>query len=263
MKKLVKSLARQLGRTKVKKSSSQGRFASAFQNAFLSLLSSHAKLRVVQVGANDGRLNDPIFDLMQKFANRTEALLIEPQCVLIPYLRENYAFHPHCQIYNGAIGPAGELRLFSIDPRFWPQLKAPQDPSWPAYRAPSGVTSTNRAIVHAWLTKNLPDRQLIDQAIQETSVPSTPLLPLLAQMDVAPRIDVLQIDTEGFDDQVIYHCSIDSTKPRIIHFESNHLGTERYQELTKRLEAANYILSKQGHNSLAVLVAHEQRERLA
>lgn len=260
MKKLVKSLARQLGHKKVKKPREQGRFASAFQNAFLGLLSCHDKLRVVQVGANDGRLNDPIFDLMQAFAQRTEALLIEPQSGLIPYLRENYAFHPHCQIYNGAIGPAGELRLFSIDPRVWPKLKAPQDPTWPAYRAPSGVTSTNRAIVQAWLTKNLADRQLIDQAILETSVPSTPLLPLLERMNFPTRIDVLQIDTEGFDDQVIAHCAIETTKPRIIHFEATHLGAGRYQDLSTRLEAAGYVLSKQGHNSLAVLVAHEPGE---
>lgn len=262
MKKLIKSLARSLGHQKIRKSKKRDRFGSAFQNAFMSLLSCHEKLRVVQVGANDGRLNDPAYDLMKVFANRTEALLIEPQSILIPFLTENYSFHPHCQIYNGAIGPEGTLRLFSIDPSMWPRLKAPQDPLWPAYRAPSGVASTSRAIVHAWLVKNLPDRQLIDEAIQETTISSTPLLPLLKQMNFPTRIDVLQIDTEGFDDQVIYNCSIDITKPRIIHFESTHLGPEKHEALSASLTAANYVLSKQGHNSLAVLVKCEQSERL-
>lgn len=262
MKKLIKSLARNLGHKKAKKSNTRDRFDSAFQNAFMSLLSCKEKIRIVQIGANDGRLNDPIYDLMKEFASRTEALLIEPQSDLIPFLTENYKFHPHCQIYNGAIGPEGTLRLFSIDPKFWPQLKAPQDPSWPAYRAPTGVTSTNRAIVHAWLAKNLAARSLIDQAIRESTVPSTPLLPLLNQLSFPTRIDVLQIDTEGFDDQVIYNCSITVTRPRIIHFESTHLEPDQYEKLAANLRAAKYVLSRQGHNSLAVLVKYESGERL-
>ena len=260
MKKLIKSLARHLGHQKVKKTAKGDRFSSAFQNAFMGLLSYSEKLQVVQIGANDGRLNDPIYDLMKEFCHRTEALLIEPQSILIPFLQENYTFHPNCQIYNGAIGPEGTLRLFSIDPRVWPQLKAPQDPSWPAYRAPSGVTSTNRSIVHAWLANNLTDRQLVDQAILATDVPSTPLLPLLKQLRFAPRIDVLQIDTEGFDDQVIYNCAIETTRPRIIHFESTHLGSSQSHALVEYLQARRYVLSRQGHNSLAVLIDHEQSE---
>src|SRR6056297_1960234 len=69
---------------------SQSSSIPELETVFLTLTAANrSDLRVVQVGANDGVTNDPVFPLFQKFAR--SALLIEPQSSLIPRLRDNYS----------------------------------------------------------------------------------------------------------------------------------------------------------------------------
>lgn len=56
------------------------------------------RLNIVVVGANDGRVNDPIYDFAMKIPDRTNILLIEPNKLLLPYLQNNYSSHPSHQI---------------------------------------------------------------------------------------------------------------------------------------------------------------------
>ena len=72
------------------------RIPSPITVALTTLLSVHDEIGVVQIGANDGRINDPIFPFLTNHIDRTRALLIEPQSTVLPYLRSNYAKHPRC-----------------------------------------------------------------------------------------------------------------------------------------------------------------------
>ena len=97
------------------------------------------------VGANDGKFGDPIFPLIEShLAKETDVLLFEPQPSLIPVLSGNYAFHPAHHIINAAVGPDSELVLHAVRQEAWSSLSPGYARNWPVYRAPTGITSSER-----------------------------------------------------------------------------------------------------------------------
>src|SRR5690606_33634297 len=118
--------------------------SDAFEVAFSTLMSTKECAAIVQVGANDGTLNDPLHPMLRKFSARTKILLIEPQPTLIARLSENYKFHPDATIHNGAVGINRQLALYSLSEAAWADLDIPYAKEWPIYRAPPGVTSASR-----------------------------------------------------------------------------------------------------------------------
>jgi hypothetical protein len=67
-------------------------------------------------------------------------------------------------------------------------------------------------------------------------------------------IDLLQIDAEGYDDQVIYNSSIDFFKPKFINFESKNLDKDNLKNLIKYLKENSYECIKwKTSDHLAVL----------
>jgi FkbM family methyltransferase len=255
MKGVAKRILEKLGYrlTKIPKSNKGTSSLTTYEMAIIALLSHQETIRIAQVGANDGVLNDPLFNVVRKFASRTEVLLIEPQPALIPHLERNYAFHPAHHVHNGAIGPGDDLTLFTIRQEVWRDIQAPYAAGWPEYRAPTGVTSIYRDHVRRWLSLHYRGGRPIDDIIEEVVVPSSRLPDLLSAASMGPKIDVLQVDAEGFDDQVIYNCDIDATQPRLINFEAASLSLDAYGNLEKYLGERGYVVSRQDKDNLAVL----------
>lgn len=221
-------------------------------DGFLTLLiATLEELRIVQVGANDGRINDPLFPVVSQYPDRVRLLLIEPQPALIPFLEENYRGHPNKSIYNGAIGDGSDLRLFAVKQDVWPDLEVPYAKSWPPYRAPTGVTSSNRGHVRRWLSRHskLTDP---DTGIEEMLVRSRRLPELMEELSF-PSVDVLQVDAEGADDIVIHNSDVETTRPLLIHFEARNLPQPRREALFARLRTAGYRLIDSEGDVLAVL----------
>jgi FkbM family methyltransferase len=210
------------------------------------------KLRIVQVGANDGRVNDPIYRIAHRFAARTSLLLIEPQRAVIPYLRENYARHPDIRIENCAVGEGGALTLYTVNEAYWGRLNVPYAKDWPVYRAPTGVTSASRAHVEKWLAKFIDTKPLPPDAITALDVPVRGLPDLVAAWPGTDRIDLLQIDTEGFDDQIIYNLRPQDSPPAAIGFEAMHLPEARLKKVTGFLSECGYVVNRYGGDALAI-----------
>ena len=63
-------------------------------------------------------------------------------------------------------------------------------------------------------------------------------------------IDLLQIDTEGFDYNIIKQIPWQRIKPKIIHYEHKHLKHTQ-NDCKRLLEAQGYMIEKKGHNTLA------------
>ena len=219
------------------------------------MLSSVSTLKIVQVGANDGAINDPLYDFVREYKDRTNLILVEPQKQLLPYLKSNYSFHDNANVFNGAVGPNSSLRLFCISEKVWDKISVPYALGWPAYRAPTGVTSTNREFVRNWLTQYLDKSINVDSAIEEFTVESLSLAALLERHDFPNQIDVLQIDAEGFDDQVIYASDVAQTRPRLINFEVINLSESKYADLKSHLNNFGYDLFLHDNDALAVRTA--------
>ena len=227
------------------------------QEALIDLLSARGILSIVQVGANDGRINDPINGFVSSHRDTTRLLLIEPQVQLLPMLRQTYADHPCARIEHCAIGPSGEMTLWQVAEQFWDDVDANYSSAgdWPSYRAPSGVTSSSREHVVAWLSKHYVIERPLDELITSFTIPSLSLFEVLESSGFGLGVDLLQVDTEGSDDVVIMNSSIESIRPALINFEWAHLTDERYAALDDHLRSNGYTVTRHGPDALAVLRA--------
>lgn len=217
------------------------------------LLSSQDRLRIVQIGANDGRINDPLHALVATAPERIDILLVEPQPDLIPRLRASYAFHPAPGIFNGAVGQTGHLTLYTVRRECWPRLKTiDYAEDWPEYRAPTGVTSARRDHVLRWLRTHLADPRQAEESIERLEVPCVDLPTLLARTGFPGPPDLVQIDAEGCDDDVIYNCGLDRHAPRLVRFEAKHLPDARFARLARYLGDLGYVLWRDGMEALAI-----------
>jgi FkbM family methyltransferase len=216
------------------------------------LLAAQGRIRVVQVGANDGVVNDPLHDFLMKHRDRTEVLLVEPQPYLIPILAANYKEHPAHRIENLAVGERGTLLLHTIDERYWHECTPPYADGWPAYRAPTGVSSSDREIVLSFLRRYYRGKLPVEDLIVTFSSECMPLDDLMERAGFCAGVDVLQVDCEGFDDEVLYHASLERLTPKLINFEETHLTSERLATLSRALTELGYTLQSTGNDVLAI-----------
>lgn len=208
-----------------------------YHRALARALAERGRLTIAVVGANDGKINDPVYGFAQRHAEHTEMVLIEPQADLLAPLKDHYQHHPRTDIIHGAVGSTGPLTLYTVDPDVWPQTQPFYAKAWPNYRAPSGIASTEKARVLAWIGRYLdnPAEHLV-----ATEIEARPLSDWLAHVQRPARIDVLQVDTEGVDDQVIYQADLATTQPGVIYFESKNLRPAKLDALHAHLNTHGY-----------------------
>jgi FkbM family methyltransferase len=233
---------------------SAARRASHFENCLHLLLGTAWTLNIVQVGANDGAINDPLYSFVSRFPERVRLILVEPQSQLIPHLAENYRFLSTKYIFNGAVGSDQTLELHSIREECWDDLVVPYAKSngWPAYRAPTGVTSGDYDHVATWLSQHYHGRRPISELIETISVEALDVQSLLNRANLFSGVDVLQVDVEGYDDRVIYASNIAELRPFLINFELSHLEQARASCLINFLVNHGYAVSPHGDDGLAI-----------
>lgn len=226
---------------------------SPYHSAVLSLASQKPTITIAIVGANDGRINDPVYALVRdRLASNSRMILFEPQEALLPHLRDNYGFHGDYHIVNCAIGNTSELELHSIRKEFWGRAQPSYACGWPEYRAPTGITSSQREFVIDWVVKNIPNLDNPEDAVEQVVVTAKRLPDALREEGLPTSVDVLQIDAEGEDDQVIYGCMLGETAPAIIHFESRSLPEDRLHALLFNLGRLGYVCYALGPDTLAI-----------
>lgn len=213
------------------------------------LIKSKGRLNIAVVGANDGKINDPIYRFVKQNVDSTQVLLIEPFKPVVPFLEENYSFHPSHKIANCAIGAAGVLTLYSIKPEYWEKFQPGYAKDWPTYRAASGITSAIRSHLEKCLVRQKLDPEA---TIESHKIASKELKTVLQELDWPMPLDVLQVDAEGFDDVVIYHANIDLTQPKLIYFESHNMVDDKSHPLVAYLHDHGYQLFQAKGNCLAI-----------
>lgn len=189
-------------------------------------------LSIVQVGANDGVTNDPLFRFVSVHPDTTSIVLIEPQPDVVEILGENYASHPHATMVNCAIGPESPLVLYRIKPEYQRHYKG---------IIGSGVTSVNRDHVLGKAERLLPKfrGKTPEDLIESCEVECCVLADVLNRHEVSV-VDVLQVDVEGFDDQVIYASNIGELLPRLINYETSLFAEQQHEVLGRYLDSLGY-----------------------
>jgi hypothetical protein len=90
----------------------------------------------------------------------------------------------------------------------------------------------------------------VDDCIEAETVKTYTFETVLSKHGVS-RIDLLQIDTEGFDYEVLKMANLNKFKPTLINYEHEHLGDQDQFECWRDLRALGYRLFTHDGNTCA------------
>jgi FkbM family methyltransferase len=186
------------------------------------------KITIFQVGACDGVGKDPVHRYVARGFCR--AILIEPNPAAFSSLQKTYDGVPNVTLVQCAIAER--------DGEAW------------IYRPRVGIVDW-RLQITSFYREHLIRHGLKPHQIERIAVPCRSLSSLAAELGIV-KIDLLQIDVEGFDAAVVRMALKLPVPPDCINFEVDHLTGEDRKPLFELLETCDYLLGNDGHNVLAV-----------
>lgn len=195
------------------------RFARLFPEAFF-----------IQVGANDGVQLDPLHEWV--LSCQWRGIMIEPVPYVFENLKANYAhLQSRIALKNVAIAPSrGEMP-------FWHLRKAECQGSNHWYDA---LGSFRKEVV-LWHERYIPD-------IRERLVCSqvkTDTFSAVCEQEHVQHVDLIQMDTEGFDFEVIKLIDFERYRPRLLIYENRHFDEQTKQECEQWLRSRGYLLLRE------------------
>jgi FkbM family methyltransferase len=201
-------------------------FGAAYPDAFF-----------VEIGANDGEQHDHLHSLIRSHPWR--GIMVEPVPYVFERLRENYEGIDRVILEPAAIADRdGRLPFYFLsepDPGEVARL-----PDW--Y---DGIGSFSRETVlsHA---PQIPD---IERRLVTAEVPCLTLDSLLRKHG-AERVDLLLVDTEGYDHEILRSIDFTRHRPRLVVYEHFHLDPEQRAGARRRLEELGYETMEEGFDTL-------------
>ena len=216
------------------------------------LINEHAKnknpFHFLQIGGNDGFIKDPIFKFVKKYP--WKGIIVEPQKdVFNGNLRKTYRFERKVSLENLAIADkTGTKKLWKI---------ALSDSRWA-----TGLASFNKDTLIYQIERNyvcdrlkregVPIPKTVDEYLTYEEVNCTTIQDLLNKHSFS-KLDLLQIDTEGYDYEIIKTIDFSKLKPTMISFESEHLSELAYKECIDLLSKEGYKTTQIDRDSVAIL----------
>jgi FkbM family methyltransferase len=209
-----------------------------------------AEFFVIQVGAYDGRTNDPLYQYIQKY--RWRGILIEPQQEPFAFLQQTYKDHTQLTLLNVAIAEQNGQKDFY-------QLRAETSedgsndlPVWGQQIASlslPNVLKHKHGVPDYGISTGIPN---IEDLIEVHKVDCLSFQSLIERYNVE-NIDLLQVDAEGYDYELIMSFPFDRLKPSIVHYEHMHLSDEKQHACLRRLVALGYKVALEFSDTIAYL----------
>ena len=210
-----------------------------FESLIETFLRKNKDMFIIQIGANDGKIDDPIYEFVTYYPQKVSGILIEPVKDYFEELKTNYKKYPNFTLLNMAIhNSRKEMTIYRPDPIKMEQYGLPQ---WT-----KGIASFNKD--HHKISGTPKD------VMVEEKVSCISLNELIKKHQVA-KIDLLLIDTEGHDSEIILNLDFQVIKPKIIHFEhglsKGFMSKEEFSNLTEVLHNNGYELWMDKYNVTA------------
>lgn len=187
----------------------------------------------LQVGANDG----VSFDFLYNFVinRKSNGIVIEPIKEYYKELCENYKNQPEILKINKAINKtAGNVTLYKID-----STKIYFYPDWV-----KGIASFN--------LNHLRKFDFIKKEhILEEIVIAEPLMNIVNECNIS-SFDYFQVDTEGYDYEVVDMFDFKKYKPKMVKAEYVNLTAEEKKKIKIKLRANSYYVFFQGLDIVGV-----------
>lgn len=180
----------------------------------LSYVEQHQPFHFMQIGSNNGSLNDPMYPFFSAYP--CNGILIEPVPYIFDELKKTYAHLPHLHLENCAVSNLdGEMDFYMV--------QKSEDPSLASWYNQISSFDKKYILKHK---KHFPN---IESLIVEQKVPCHTISTLLERYGFKD-LDILHIDTEGYDYEIIKTINFKQTHPAILWFEHQHLSTNHYRE---------------------------------
>lgn len=211
-----------------------------FEIILLRYLENHnRRLSFVQIGANDGRRFDPIYEFATSRRFCFSGIVVEPVPRFFHDLQHAYRNKPDIKAVNAAIhNSLSEATLYVVSEKY--DLKVPE---WAL-----GTASFNKSHV---IKAEVPEEYV--EAIQ---VPCVSLENLMDKEGIA-SIDLLQIDTEGYDSEILRSIDVTKTRPGMIHFEHGMadgvMGQTEMDDLIQLLNRQGYQVLLENYDAIAFM----------
>jgi FkbM family methyltransferase len=229
MRQRLGGIHRELQRRRLRRKLAGQRLLRAFANV-------HPEAFFVEIGANDGAQHDHLRPFILECA--WSGIMVEPVPYVFERLRRNYPGLDRVLLENSAVADRdGELPFYYlIEPR-------PEDldrlPAW--Y---DGIGSFSRDAVLSHVA-HIPD---IEERIVCKPVKSLTFESLCRKHDVE-NVDLLAIDTEGYDHVILRSIDFSARKPELLVYEHFHLDPEVRGQCRALVEAAGYRTLEEGFDT--------------
>lgn len=202
----------------------------------------------VEIGANDGDQHDHLRPILDSTPWR--GIMVEPVPYVFERLRANYDGRPGVVLENAAIADRdGQLPFY--------HLRKVQDrvaAGLPRWYDGIGSFSKDAVLNHAAL---LPD---IAQRLTCVEVPCLTFTSLLAKHAV-DRVDLLIVDTEGYDHEILRSIDWEVHRPRLVVYEHYHLSLHDRSGLRSAFADRGYEIKEEGFDTWCLHAEAEDRLR--
>ena len=203
-------------------------FAVAYPDAFF-----------VEIGANDGDHHDHLRPFI--LSGQWRGIMVEPVPYVFARLKANYGHLGRIQLANVAIADRdGQLPFYH--PAEVADPEAEQVPGW--YHG-LGSFSRETVLRHA---EDIPDieERIVSQDVACLTFDS------LCERYGADRVDLLVVDTEGYDWEILRNIDFSKQRPRVIAYEHYHLSAEDQASSRRHLEGLGYETLEEGFDTFCL-----------
>ncbi len=177
----------------------------------------------IQIGSFDGITNDPIHRFV--INHSWKGIFIEPIPEYYNQLLKNYDGIEGLIFKNVAIdNKPGYRSIYRLRPEAI--SLTPYAPQFSTF---------NREV----LTKRKNKFPEIESLIEEVKVPCMTVKEIIEAEGIT-RVDLIQIDTEGYDFEILKSIDLQNIKPTVIRYEHIHLSDEERQKSVDLLVNAGY-----------------------
>ncbi|MBX2834526.1 MAG: FkbM family methyltransferase [Micavibrio sp.] len=198
----------------------------------------------IQIGANDGKMQDPMYKMIVK--NGLSGCLVEPQPAVFEDLKKNYTGQDQLDFANVAIAPKpGEMTLYTYDSKLqFPDVDMNL----------SGFASFDRASAAGGFErygKQLGLEGSVEDYLIELPVEAV-TFPQLLERNKVEALDYLLIDAEGLDYEILKMIDFTKVTPRIIRFEHCCLSRTDRIAACELLKSKGYQCYAEGIDTMAI-----------
>lgn len=205
---------------------------SRFEQILISIFGTHKPFSFVQVGANDGISFDNLYPIVTQ--RKCTGIVIEPVTNYYQKLEIAYSAFPKIIPTNVCVHANHEwVNIYKVDQEYSAEL-----PVWAV-----GIASLDPKH-HERL--NIPEAAIVTEQVQ-----CEHLMTLFGRFAIT-KLDLLQIDTEGYDAAIIEMLDFSLIRPTVIKFEYTHLSKDGFNRTRNLLIKNGYKIKRDRNDIIAV-----------